>query len=218
VFKQAFGFGLNEKVAMRNLFFQRVALVLAGCASAVGCTSSATVSRATFAASPPQLSVCSGYGCILKDTFSFSIPEIEELGLILAQGASSPEAERGAVGKAIGRMEQMARGHLRYRPDVKKSYQKHAGKRGQMDCVDESLNTTGYLRFLHSKGFLKHHKPRRRYAERGLLVDGRYPHKSAVMIDAAGAQWTVDSWYDGDGSAARIMPLGAWKKVRDSFS
>lgn len=199
---------------------QMSACVLLAAAVLAGCTSTGRESRNAFAVSgplsAPVMKVCSGYGCILEDRFSFSQAETAELKALF-EPATGPEGERLAIQKAIGRMEQMARRHLRYRPDIKKAYQKNAGKRGQMDCVDESLNTTSYLKFLDGRGFLKHHKPRRRFAERGFLVDGRYPHKSAVIVDAAGTEWTVDSWYEGDGSQPQIMRLRAWKKVRDSF-
>ena len=202
---------------MKNVFpGKSVVLLLAGGVLA-GCNSTGSVSQNSYAVSAPVLKVCSGYGCILEDRFSFSEPEVTELRGLFEGSGASPEAEREAIQRAIGRMEQMARRHLRYRPDVKKAYQINAGKRGQMDCVDESLNTTSYLKFLDGLGLFKHHKPRQRYAERGFIVDGRYPHKSAVIIDASGNAWTVDSWYEKDGAEPQIMPLKAWKKVRDSF-
>ena len=134
----------------------------------------------------------------------------------MAQGNSSPEAERRVVAKVIGVMENMTRSRIRFPQDVEKAYQRQNGRRGQMDCVDESLNTTAYLQYLFENGMLKYHKPRRYYAERGLLIDGRYPHKSAVMIESNGERWSVDSWYGKGGEPAQVMPLKKWRKVRDS--
>ena len=135
----------------------------------------------------------------------------------MAGGVGSAEAERQSIKQAIGYFERVARGHLRYKPDIKKAYQKNIGKRGQMDCIDESLNTTGYLKFIESRGLLKHHSVRKRYAARGLIVDGRYPHKSAVIDEINGPSWSVDSWYHADGVEPEIMKLSDWRRVRDSF-
>ncbi len=194
----------------------RFALAAAGLAALSGC-SQTTGQTSTFASPAATLKVCSGYGCVISEKFQPSEPEIAEIRSIMASGVSDAQSERTAIKRAIGYFERVARKHLRYRPDIEKAYQKNIGKRGQMDCVDESLNTTGYLAFMQARGMLQHHKVRSRYAERGLLVDGRYPHKSAVIIDQGGTSWTVDSWYHADGVEPQIMRLSAWRKVRDSF-
>ena len=182
------------------------------------CVSSSTTAVSSFSSEtkPARLSVCSGYGCILKDRFEFTKSEERRLKAIMAQGGGSPGAERKAISAAIATMEKMARRHLRYQPDVEFSYQKNAGKRGQMDCIDESLNTTGYLKFLKRRGWLKHHTPYDRYAARGIILDGRYPHKSARMTDTTGVDWAVDSWKGRDGKPPQIMQLAKWYKDRNS--
>ena len=190
------------------------AFLLTACTTSGG-TGEISGSSAAF---KQALRVCSGYGCVIKDKFRFSRKDLNRLKSIMASGKRSAAAERRAVARAIGTMERMARAKLRYRPDVKLSYIINSGKRGQMDCVDESLNTTGYLRYLHANGLLRHHTPDRGYAERGLIIDGRYPHKSASMRDKSGIRWTVDSWYKPDGKAAQIMKYSAWKRVRNSSS
>ena len=164
------------------------------------------------------MKVCSGYGCIISDRFEFTGNEKSRLRSIMAGGTQSPSAERGAVALAISTMETMARSHLRYKPDVEFSYQKNAGKRGQMDCVDESLNTTTYLQYLSASGLLKHHTPLKTYAARGLIIDGRYPHKSARMRDASGTDWAVDSWKGKNGAKPEVMLLSKWYRDRNSAS
>ncbi len=170
-----------------------------------------------YDAQAAQMRICSGFGCVIKDRFTFSAEDQAKLVRLMEAGKGSPEAERKILAEVIGVMEAMARRKLRYRPDVKKSYQVNKGKRGQMDCVDESLNTIGYLNYLKSLGLLRHHQPDQSYATRGFILDGRYPHKSASMRDASGRRWTVDSWYRGDGQPAQVMPHKQWQKVRDSF-
>ena len=69
---------------------------------------------------------------------------------------------------------------------------------------------------LQSEGLLKFHKVDRHYANRGLLLDGRYPHKSARITALNGEQWAVDPWKTPTGGAAEVMPLKQWYKERNS--
>ena len=172
----------------------------------------------TYALKVQQMNICSGYGCIYSDKFAFTEADAVRLEQIMQKGADNASAERVAVAEAIGVMEEITLRRIRFGRDVEKAYQRNLSRRGQMDCVDESLNTTAYLKYLYKNGWLRHHKPRKHYAERGLLIDGRYPHKSAVMISADGTRWTVDSWYKAGGQPAQVMRLKDWRKVRDSFN
>ena len=142
----------------------------------------------TYALKVQQMNICSGYGCIYSDKFAFTESDAVRLEQIMQKGADNASAERVAVAEAIGVMEEITLRRIRFGRDVEKAYQRNLSRRGQMDCVDESLNTTAYLKYLYENGWLRHHKPRKHYAERGLLIDGRYPHKSAVMISACPSQ------------------------------
>lgn len=196
-----------------------IASILCGALSA--CTAAYDFGGQTTAdyASPQRsLTICSGYGCIIKDKLTFSDPVLKDLTVIMDRGKGSAAKERDALYKAIGYMETAARNKLKYRPDIEYSYQKNAGKRGQMDCVDESLNTLTFLKYLKHHGLLRYHTPLRHYAERGLLVDGRYPHKSARMLDDSGSSWAVDSWKGPNGARPQIIRLSQWYEERNSAS
>ena len=84
-----------------------------------------------------------------------------------------------------------------------------------MDCVDESNNTLAFLRFLESEGRLKFHKPVR-IGSRGLLFDGRYPHKTAVVVDKNKTKWVIDSWKKDGGLPPQIVKYSKWKAERGS--
>ncbi len=173
---------------------------------------------ATYGAPSETLTVCSGYGCIIKDKLNFDDSVDQNIRQIMEGGRQSAAAERLALKKAIAFMETASRDKLRYSRDVEFSYQKNARKRGQMDCVDESLNTISYLKYLQARGLLHHHSPLSRYAERGLLVDGRYPHKSARMRDSQGIDWAVDSWKTANGGEPQIFLLAKWYKDNNDAS
>lgn len=190
--------------------------LLAGCAGTV--PSAGSLGGANYAAPSKTLTVCSGYSCIIKDKLVFDDEVDINLKQIMDGGQDNPAAEREALKQAIAYMETASRDKLRYSRDVEFSYQKNAKKRGQMDCVDESLNTISYLRYLKARGLLRHHTPLKRYAERGLLVDGRYPHKSARMRDNQGVDWAVDSWKSANGGQPEVFLLAKWYRDNNDAS
>ena len=50
-------------------------------------------------------------------------------------------------------------------------------------------------------------------SSRGLFVDGRYPHATAVIKDKeTGEIFAVDSWFEPGGGPPDIMLLSEWKK------
>lgn len=193
----------------------RIAGVFLGLVALAGCTTSGSVGNvSTYAATEARLDVCSGYDCPIRETFRLTAADQQRLTAIMKPGAADAAAERVAVRRAIAAMETMARRALRYRRDRGESYQRYSGKRGHMDCVDESQNTRGYLTHLYRSGLLRHHVPQRGYAERGIFVGRFHPHKSAVMRDSAGTDWTVDSWKADDGEPPEVMRLSAWRRDR----
>ena len=47
---------------------------------------------------------------------------------------------------------------------------------------------------------------------RGLFVDGREPHTTAVIVEnATGTEWSVDSWTKAYGQIPDIMTITEWK-------
>jgi len=186
-------------------------------AFAAGCTGTTDRSISAYGAAGTPMTICSGFGCAIKDEMAFSAADRERFAVAL-NGAADADAERAALRKTIGLMEAATRSNLRQRADNPFSYQIDRGKRGQMDCEDESLNTTRYLTYLQGEGLLKFHKVNRNYANRGILIDGRYPHKSARMQAVDGSQWAVDPWKTPTGGLAEIMPLSQWYGERNSAS
>lgn len=128
----------------------------------------------------------------------------------MAAGASSPKAERAAVSRAVRYYEDRAVRVIGV-PDQPKSKASQYHRRGQMDCVDESTNTRSLLLYLQRLGLLKHHTVDRNVT-RGFLLDGRYPHATAVLRDRSGTKWAIDSWYEPTGGPPDIRPLSEWLK------
>lgn len=84
----------------------------------------------------------------------------------------------------------------------------------QQDCIDETVNTTHYLGFLHDAGLLKFHTPGLP-VHRGYFING-WPHNTASIVDLADQQqYVVDSYYTANGEPPYIMKrevwLGGWR-------
>jgi len=159
-------------------------------------------------AMPKRIDICHGYGCTYRAKLDLDARDGERFREIMEAGSASPAAERAAISKADQYFEERAYSAtgIRDLPEADVA----GAARGQMDCVDESTNTNSLLVYLAERGLLRHHKVEKRVT-RGFLLDGRYPHWTAVISDPAGVKWVVDSWYAPMGGAPDIIPLSDWK-------
>lgn len=162
------------------------------------------------APTPTTFYVCHGFACKYRSEVNLTAKDHATLVKFLAAGRGSPAAERQAVAAAgawfdrrishvAGTQNHVARAGMKYMFDA-----------GQFDCVDASRNTTSLLLILEQLNLLRHHRvdvPR----SRGLLIDGRPTHYTAVLAEtASGKKWAVDSWVRSYGQPPEIMPLARW--------
>lgn len=156
-----------------------------------------------------RIDICHGYSCAFRSRLDLGPNDARRFQSIFAPGTASPQAERAAIAKAVSYFETREQQVTGVRDQPKSEF--GASKvRGQMDCVDESTNTNALLRYLEGRGLLKYHKVEAR-TSRGFLLDGRYPHWTAVIRAPDGVKWVVDSWYAPMGGAPDIIPLSDWK-------
>ncbi|MEM8853155.1 MAG: hypothetical protein AAGD34_05590 [Pseudomonadota bacterium] len=160
---------------------------------------------------PPRtdrVTVCHGFGCHLKTSYAFSSADVQKMKRFFA-GAKTAKAERAAIANMIGWVEKRVAPKVGSENDEGGLDIANAGKRGQMDCIDEAANTTSYLMVAERHGLLRFHKVARPVA-RGFFLDGRYPHATAVVVAKGGEPWSVDSWPSPNGVKPTIMPLAKW--------
>lgn len=157
-----------------------------------------------------RIPICHGYSCNYRTMLALGPGDGARFRSILGAGAGSPQAERSAISKAVRYFELRIFRATGIR-DLPQSEFGASRIRGQMDCVDESTNTHALLVYLAERKLLRFHKVENK-ASRGLFVDGRYPHWTAVISDRRGTKWVVDSWYAPMGGAPDIFPLSQWKK------
>ncbi|WP_292600543.1 hypothetical protein [Mesorhizobium sp.] len=157
-----------------------------------------------------RIPICHGYSCNYRTMLALGPGDGARFRSVLRAGAGSPQAERAAISKAVRYFEQRILRATGIR-DLPQSEFGASRIRGQMDCVDESTNTHALLVYLAERKLLRFHKVEDK-ASRGLFVDGRYPHWTAVISDRKGTEWVVDSWYAPMGGAPDVFPLSQWKK------
>lgn len=160
-------------------------------------------------AAAETLKVCHGYSCHYQTALRLSDSDLARMRSILRSGAGSAKAERRAISRLVQYYERRAAGAVGIKDRAKSDFGR-GRERGQMDCIDESTNTTALLRLVAGRGWLNHHTVARP-TSRGFFVDARYPHSTAVLIDAGGEKWAVDSWYEPAGGPPDIMPLSQWR-------
>jgi len=81
---------------------------------------------------------------------------------------------------------------------------------GRMDCIDESTNTTSYLRLLESKGWLRFHRVLEPVRRAPLLIND---HWAARIVETqTSREFAVDSWFFDNGRPAFVAPLEEWHK------
>lgn len=152
---------------------------------------------------------CEGYGCPIVKNVELNAADWKTIERAYGGKAETAKNEREKIARTIGVFEQVV-GPITG-TDVDKAGTFIQTGKGQLDCVDESSNTTIYLILLKEKGLLTFHtidQPQVRYP----IVSGRgWMHQTAVVTErATGDRYAVDSWFDDNGAPARIIPLQDW--------
>lgn len=160
-------------------------------------------------ASPESFVQCHGYSCTSKSPTSFTDDEWKDVLGIFKKSAKTAEEERSKIGQAIALMERQIGAKTGTSEDVGEAVARKTS-RLQLDCIDETINTTHYIGFLQKDGLLRFHEITEP-THRGYIVDGTWPHNTAVMREVGNGQlWAVDSFYRSNGEAPYIVPRAAW--------
>jgi hypothetical protein len=183
-------------------------LLLAGCATTA-------TPQSYFARNDiPQPSIekfphCRGYGCHTIEPITLNKNEWAKIKKLFP--AKSASKEREQIAKAIGLFERMVGPITRTDEDLAGTYI-HPGPY-QLDCVDESTNTTVYLNLLDQQGGLKFHDVTAPQTRVPFGVGIFAAHRTAVIRDKkTGIAYAVDSWFRDNGKDADIIPVSIWKQ------
>ncbi len=158
---------------------------------------------------PARFSVCHAGTCTLVTQVSLAEDQWQRIAAVFSSPPAGPAEERERIARAVALFETIV-GELTGTSDDRAGNEKGADWSAQMDCIDESTNTTTYLRMLRHGGLLKWHSVEARVT-RGWFLFG-WPHTTAVVRDVvSGEKWAVDSWFFENGKPPVIVPLELWK-------
>lgn len=153
---------------------------------------------------------CEGYGCPIHKNVILNKQDWSIIEKAFGEKAKNAKDERAKIARTIGAFERVV-GPITGTADDKRGTFIQTGK-GQLDCVDESTNTTIYITLLIQKGLVQFHtigQPQVRWP----IISGRgWMHQTAVITETkTGAQFAVDSWFEDNGANAWVVPIETWR-------
>lgn len=156
-----------------------------------------------------RFSVCHDHTCQKVVTSSLSLSEWNEITSPLQPALFTAGDERAAIASVVSNIEivvgERTGTHADKGGNIKGFWQS-----GQMDCIDESTNTTTYLTMLFENGLLQHHSVADRATRFGIFAGA--PHTTAVIREtASGKLFAVDSWFFDNGELPAIVEIQQWK-------
>ena len=162
---------------------------------------------------PDRFSVCFQHTCARIEHVSLDTAQWQGVRDRFAPPPRSPEEERGRIAAAIAYLEVEVGKQVDTLDDRGGNLEGFLATGNQLDCVDESTNSTTYLKMMERDGLLRFHKvaPRATRARSALFVIG-WPHSTAVVNDLTTEEkWAVDSWFLDNGEPPAIVPLSLWR-------
>jgi hypothetical protein len=196
---------------MPTRFSALPAAALAGLLSLAACAGHEEArigSIAEIHPTPAHYSLCHGNGCRLHTDISLSTAEWQGVRAIFTPPATDAVVERKQISLAVGRLEILA-GRQASTLDDAPGMGVHWEEDGQLDCVDETVNTTQDLRMFAADGLLRFHHagaPGHRF-----VLSAWGPSNTATVIEnATGKVYAVDSYFLANGEPASVVPLDLW--------
>jgi len=184
--------------------------LLGACGSPGGDYDKLMAERNFAGAKPERFSICHGHGCRLVSDVSLSDLEWHKVGALFAEPAASADIERARIAMATAILEEATGRQTGTSVDTAGTFNAISGN-AQLDCVDETSNTSVYLTLLAKAGYLKWHKLKG-WAGRGILIDGSWPHQTAVVVEIkTGKAFVVDTWFEDNGRPAHVVSLESWR-------
>lgn len=159
-----------------------------------------------------HIEICFGGGCAESRIIALTPREWQQVEAIFNSPTPSsltPETERKNIAQAIGLLERLIGEKTNTSSDRAGTFN-NSDYPGQLDCNDEAINTTTYLRLMQQQGLIKLHAVED-LRTRNFFFTG-WPHTTAVMHEAtSGNRFAVDSWFYDNGKPATIVPFDVWK-------
>jgi len=166
------------------------------------------VAKGVSAPTKDALPHCFGYGCRYQTSVTLSDNEWKNIVKPLKRKAKTPIIERQKIAQTLARFERVVGAKTGSNQDVAGTFQKTGDF--QLDCADESVDMSLYLKLLDDNHLLKYHHvdiPK----IRGFGDGGYWLHQTAVIEETqTGEKFAVDAWWKDNGQEPYIIPLEDW--------
>ena len=157
---------------------------------------------------PASYRVCFGNSCRLHDKVSLTPEQWQQVRAVFDPPPADALAERQTVALAIAVLERFT-GEQTGTSDDAPGMGVHLNPDGQLDCIDESTNSTAYLRMMAADGLIQFHDigfPAHRF-----VLSAWGPSNTATMREnATSKRYAVESYFRENGEPAYVMPLDVW--------
>tara|TARA_R110002096_G_scaffold257381_1_gene450701 strand:- start:29053 stop:29700 length:648 start_codon:yes stop_codon:yes gene_type:complete len=198
---------------MRAVLSLICTLLLAACASS---PNPQLAGHADDLKSYKRFGVCYGYACKNYQKTGLSDQEWQAVRNIFSPEVSSAKQERERIAKAIAMIEQFVGPKTGTDHDKARAPVINFSTGTEMDCIDESTNSTSYLYLMRQDGLIRYHtlgvKLRRNWGNLS------YPHSTATIheidkdkVVEGDGHFVVDSWFHKNGALAEIIPASVWR-------
>jgi len=153
--------------------------------------------------------ICYKHTCEVVETQSMTPSEWKQIHNIFTPPPSDPESERILIKKAVAHLEKLIGKKVNASNDKGGNFAGMFEDGNQMDCIDESSNTTTYLALMQKDKLLKWHQVQPTKT-RGFFIFGM-PHTTAVIKEnQSNRMWAVDSWFYDNGIEPEVLPISKW--------
>jgi hypothetical protein len=154
-----------------------------------------------------QFEVCHSNGCAKVSQLALDDADWQQVERLFDQPVNNAIQEREKISKAIGLFEEVVGLKTGTSGDLAGTFNMAYG---QLDCNDEAINTTTYMRLLKQAGYMRFHEIED-LRTRNFFFTG-WPHTTAVINETlTGERFAVDSWFYDNGYPATIVPFKVWK-------
>lgn len=157
--------------------------------------------------------VCYDFGCKSRATVNLPMNEWETVSRWFSPAAATAAGERTQIKNAIGWMEVVIGRHTPTHKDLAFDLPANGDAGifpGQLDCIDEAVNTTSYLKLFEMNGLLKHHIVLEA-AYRRSLFDQHWAGQ--VREKHTGKRFVIDSWFQPNGYLPVIQNGERWRNI-----
>lgn len=157
---------------------------------------------------PQSFVLCAGHGCRERHDVSLNKGEWSRVRAAFGDKPQNAAEERERIRYAVAQLETIVGNKTGTSADLAGTYTNMFAS-NQLDCADETVNTTTYIKMLIADGLVTRHRLGGRL-HKGNIIDS-LPHMTPTIIDQeTGTQWAVDSWYLDNGALPEVVTASVW--------